>query len=109
MANGSNIANGKFEGLGFYVDATKRVYDAQSGEHAQGVLAAYVYMRLSLVDLASGAFRTQEVTISELYAPTHASGATHPWQALTAEQKVALLRAIVDRESRRIVPELLER
>lgn len=117
VEGGEIVGRGHLEGLGFYADPTVAVQrrsaaagaqaapgrggtsqlnladlgslDARSGD--EGLLAPHVYVRLSLVDLASGQVRAvQDVTASSV-----APAGPDLWQALTAQQKLDALQGLI--------------
>jgi hypothetical protein len=117
VEDGEIVGSGFLEGLGFYADPTVAVQrrgaapgsqpapgrggtsqlnfadlgamDARSGD--EGLLAPHVYVRLSLVDLASGQVRAvQDVTASSV-----APAGPDLWQALSAQQKLDALQGLI--------------
>jgi hypothetical protein len=102
------IGTGMLEGLGFYVDRQKPIRSFDTSELARGYIAPYVYVQVSLVDLA-----TSEVVRNELVMATAtvsaADGKTgmDPWDAMPAERKVAWLRDTLAHEVSRVVPTLV--
>lgn len=110
LADSTNAGTGKLEGLGFFVDRMLLTHDANTGEQAQGTLAPYVYVKLSLVDLASASvLQAQPMTVSRIVAARQAQRVSEPWDALSAAEKVSVLREMLERETRRVMPALLAR
>jgi hypothetical protein len=100
---------GAVRGLGFYVDTDLHITRRDTGESSFGVLAPFVYLRLSLVDVESGEIvRERLVRAMATYFPAGKPGVVHPWDALNAEQKVDALRRLLERELERAVPTLLQ-
>ena len=100
---------GTLRGLGFYVDTDLHITRRDTGESSFGVLAPFVYVRLSLVDVESGELvRERLVRAMATYFPSGKPGVVHPWDALNAEQKVDALRRLLERELERAVPALLQ-
>ena len=98
---------GTVRGLGFYGDTETRFTRRDSGETAAGVLAPFAYLRLSLVDVASGDIvREQLVRAMRTYFPA-GRDVIDPWDVLTAEQKVGALKRLIEEELARAVPALL--
>ena len=101
-----NIGSGTLEGLGFYLDSTTRMRNTRSGEMSHGFIAPFAYMRVSLVDLATGAVLREENVIASTTVASQKADAT--WQILTGEEKARILRTLMRREIDRVVPALLE-
>jgi len=101
----SHVGSGRVEGMGFYIDRITVLRDVQNGDNYAGYLAPYAYFRASLADLGTGkVIDTIDVPASETRGM---HSAVHPWDELTPEQKIASLRAILDREIGDVVPRLL--
>lgn len=107
MAHGTT-GTGHLEGLGFYVDRSKRMKRSDTGERGIGFLAPFAYFQATLVDLS-----TREILKNELVHASNTLSAARlkegadPWNVLTAEEKVALLQKLVRNEVSRVVPLLL--
>jgi hypothetical protein len=102
----SLTGSGKLEGLGFYLDSTTRMRNTETGEMSQGFIAPFAYMRLSLIDLASGGVLREETVLASTTVASQKADAT--WQILTAEEKARILRGVIRREVDRVVPLLLQ-
>jgi hypothetical protein len=92
---------GSVSGIGFYVDPDLRLIvrgeGAMAGHTADGVLAPFVYVKLSLVDVESGeVVREELVREMRSYATASKPGAAGPWDVLSAEEKVDVLRKMID-------------
>lgn len=104
----SFIGSGKISGLGFYVDNITRIKLVNSGESGEGYLAPYAYISVSLIDADTMVtLRRQLLTESRLVPTSAAKNATLPWDALTNDQKVEMLQALIRRGINRAIPELL--
>jgi hypothetical protein len=53
--------SGQLEGLGFYVDSYLQTLRRSDGATSQGFLAPYVYLRISLVDLATSMIEREQL------------------------------------------------
>ena len=97
---------GMLEGLGFYLDPGKRVRSTTTFESAYGYVGLFANFRVSIIDQATG-----RVLDEERIAAMEAARDVHkdPWESLTAEQKVAMMKDIVGRRIRAVLPGLLER
>jgi hypothetical protein len=98
---------GTVRGLGFYVDGNTRFTLRNTGETSAGVLAPFAYMRLSLVDVATGdVVRDQLVRSMRPYFVAGVS-VVDPWDVLDAEQKVDALKRLLENELAKAVPTLV--
>ena len=67
-----------------------------SGEETNGFLAAFAYLKVSIVDVASMAVvRSVQGRESQMSPPLHATGAMRAWDALTPEGKVEALDRVL--------------
>lgn len=94
----TSIGVGTVQGIGFYVDNDIRLKLRESGNAADGVLAPFVYIRLSLVDVQTGEVVREEV-VREMrtYSTAQNPKADVVWDVLTAEEKIESLRKMIDR------------
>ena len=100
--------SGFLEGIGFYIDRELSMEAHQTGtEAAAGFLAPYVYVKLSLIDLASSRVIREEVVTASRTIPRARTESRDPWAALSAEQKALMLRELVVSEIARVVPLLV--
>jgi hypothetical protein len=105
-ANGL-FGSGKLEGLGFYIDSQHYFRRTDTGELAQGCLAPFVYIRLSLVDLQTFEVMKTEVVTKTATLSAARSSDMNPWNALTQKQKVEMLLEMLGDEVSRVVPTLV--
>jgi hypothetical protein len=97
----STAGVGSVSGIGFYVDPDLRLImrsdGATAGHSADGVLAPFVYVRISLVDVQSGEVVNEEL-VREMrsYATASNPKVSAPWDVLSAEEKVDVLRKMID-------------
>jgi hypothetical protein len=101
------IGSGQLEGLGFYVDRTYRTKRADTGERGVGFLAPFAYFRLTLIDLGTG----QVLRDIPVFASTTRSASRgesgEAWDAMSANDKVRILEALLRQETAREVPRLI--
>jgi hypothetical protein len=108
LANGS-LGVGTLSGLGFYVDTQMESYErGDAGRTGTGFVAAYAYFVLSLVDLQAGRVVREVPVMGSLFALGFRSETGNPWDAMTAQEKVAALDRLLRTEARRAMPELLK-
>lgn len=94
----SSTGVGTVQGIGFYVDNDIRLKVRDTGSSADGLLAPFVYVKLSLVDVQSGEVVREEVVREmQAYATAHNPKAAIPWDVLSAEEKIDALRKLIDR------------
>jgi hypothetical protein len=94
----NHVGSGRLRGIGYYVDPDQQVV-LGSGAMASGFIAAYVFVRLHLVDVASGKVVARETVTESIVESAAASDkAGDPWDMLDATQKVRLLRGLLERE-----------
>lgn len=94
----SGVGHGQLSGLGYYIDHDTPNIVVDTGEQAVGFMAAYVYAKAWLVDLAAPAvIAEQPVTDNQVVGGQRATLGADPWSALSDRDKVRLLREIVDK------------
>ena len=92
------VGVGAVAGIGFYVDTDLRLKILESGQAANGVLAPFVYVRLSLIDVQSGEVLREELVREMQTYPTALNpDAAGPWDVLGAGQKIDVLHKLIDK------------
>lgn len=109
MNTGINLlGTGYVEGLGFYVDRDTPLRQSGTSEVAKGFLAPYVYVRFSLIDVATLAvLRTEVVSDGRVLTAHGTKVGGDPWQILSPAEKVETLRRMVRAQTEAVVPRLL--
>ena len=102
-----SLGSGYLEGLGFYIDRQLSTKRGDSGERGRGFLAPYVYVKISLIDLASSTMAREEVVTASRMISAARSADGDPWGAMTATQKAEVLRRLIDGEMHRAIPLLI--
>ncbi|HEY8974007.1 MAG TPA: hypothetical protein VIN75_07305 [Burkholderiaceae bacterium] len=102
------LGSGRIRGLGFYVDGNKWIRNRDTNLTSQGYVAPFVYVDVSVVDVASGTV-TRRTTIESgrVVDSTRSTEGGNAWQALSAAQKVALLTNLLTEQLQSAVPRLL--
>ena len=102
-----SLGDGLLEGLGFYVDPT-RIMDRHlsDGQRSEGFIAPYAYFLVTMVDLRSGAVLSQRPAMESTSATSQ--NVLTPWQALTADQKAAMLEKLITSGASRTVAEVVK-
>lgn len=108
--NNGTENTGPLEGLGYYIDMEMPVRQLDKKEQVFGYLAAYTHFRATLIDVANERVLKSLVTRATRINTAAGNDAKeqHPWQALSAGEKMAQLRDLTQREVARMVPELLK-
>ena len=109
-ARHASVGSGYLEGLGFYIDRELKMRRSDNGQVGVGFLAPYAYIKLQLINLASGETeREQVLTASSTISSAKNAEGDDPWNALDAAQKIAAIRRLLRAELNRALPELLQR
>jgi hypothetical protein len=100
-------AGTKVAGLGFYVDGSKRMFDADTLDIAAGFLGIFANFQIVMINLKDNAIETQQrVVIGTTFAAARAPD-KNPWNALSADGKIAALQSLMKAEIDRVVPGML--
>lgn len=106
-----HVGSGFLEGVGFYVDhgSMARGYDTNDAE--AGFIAPYTYMKLSLIDLATGKVVAEEPIIGSSAAAPNPweRNVGNAWHRLSDADKVARLTEVIRSEASRAVPAIVAR
>ncbi len=105
----TSIGTGQIDGLGFYIDYQTELVRVGAGVASKGFLAPFAYFRSILVDVATPRIlQSKKSTVSGVTTSSDTKvSSINPWNALTADQKAAVLRQLVEREIARVVPLLV--
>ncbi len=105
----NKLGKGRVDGLGFYVERTTVIRDVEKGESAQGFLATFAYLNISLVDLKDGrVLATQAVTDSRLDIASVSAESGHPWDSVSNDSKMANLLLLLRVAVEQTVPVVLK-
>jgi hypothetical protein len=106
----SYVGSGRLRGIGYYLDHDQGVVVRESGAVADGFIAPYVFVRVSLVDVATGRLAAQETITESIVVPVAASNKTSdPWNVLDAAHKVRLLRDLLEQSIAETVRRIVAR
>ena len=101
------VGNNRVMGIGFMVSATGRFKDSQTGHVANGYLAPFVQLRLTLIDLA-GPRVVHSASLSEGFVVgPHTNEAPDPWLFLSRQEKAGALDGLLRRVIARGMQEVL--
>ncbi|HWH40277.1 MAG TPA: hypothetical protein VNU21_10600 [Usitatibacter sp.] len=106
LADG-NVGSGKLEGAGFYLDQDLATMERGEGKAGRGFIAPFAYFRVSLVDVASGKVLGYRDVIASNAVVAGNSPSLQVWEALSAGQKVHMIRQLIDTEGGEAVRQLL--
>jgi tetratricopeptide (TPR) repeat protein len=106
-----NTGSGMLEGVGYYIDREVRNFTYSSGGEARGLIAPYVYLRISLVDLATSViererFVTWSVAASAASFASSSGSSGDPREVFAGKHLPVLVDALT-REIRGAMPSLL--
>lgn len=102
--------SGRLEGAGFYIDTLMPIQNLSTGIESQGFLAPYVYFKLHLIELTGmSVLGEQEYLASDIVTNEKGERGFHPANALTPNQRIEVLRALVRDELGAALPPLLQR
>lgn len=105
---GSTVGMGKVRGVGYYVDTHTRLVAVDSGQRGAGFLAPFVSIRATLADAQSGDIQRDElVEGAENYSNAVRDSNSNPWDIFSAEDKVKVLRRLLEHELERVIPLLV--
>ena len=96
-----NIAFGKLEGLGFYVDANRPVVNLKTHENYAGLVAPYAYFRVSIVELGADRIVSEQVVHASTTLASHTGIGT--WEEITPREKMNGLQALLSQHATRSV------
>ena len=104
-----HLSGGKLEGLGFYIDADMPMETADQTHRSYGFLAPYVYIDVSLVDIASGRIvRQTTIKATATIASSDNAEGADPWGAMTAKQKIDALSSLLSANLAAAIPQLVD-
>jgi hypothetical protein len=107
-ARKASMGSGHLEGLQLYVDRETRMRHSDTGEAGIGFLAPYAYMKLVLVNLATGAVEREKViSASNTISVARNKDGFDPWDTLDTAQKVTAINRLVRAELGKVVSGLL--
>jgi hypothetical protein len=103
-----SMGDGRLTGLGFYLDYSTRVTRSDTQETGTGFIGPFAYIRLSLVDGATfKVVRSEHATASAGFSAARSDTGVDPWQALSPQRKLDVLRSLLRTELTRLLPVLL--
>jgi len=101
-----NIAFGKLEGLGFYVDTNRPMANVKTGDTYRGLVAPYAYFRASVVDLATNRVIAEQSVHTGIPLASHAGVGT--WEEISPQEKMNALQSLLREQVSRSVARALQ-
>jgi hypothetical protein len=102
------VGQGMLQGIGYYVDRDMPLQLEATGQSANGFVAAFAYFNASLIRLDTGqTIAEQRINASLPYTSPNATSIDDIWGGMPAVERVRMLRELVGREARAMVPRLL--
>jgi len=106
---GHAIGRGQIDGIGFYVDPSFQYRDIETGVISNGALGAHTLVDLQLMEVRSAEIvRSQRIAEQLLVSDKEHRAEADPWKYLTPAQQVDLLRKMLERNLRRLLPAVLK-
>ena len=108
VAEGFTVGRGTVEGIGYYLDNTTELKNASTGLPSSGFLGAFMMVRVQLMDVASGDIVGSEtIRVGQIFAGRKDIEAENIWNALDPQEKVEVLRRMVQTNVERVLPVVL--
>jgi hypothetical protein len=107
---GATVGSGQVQGLGFYVDTELPTKRSDTRESGRGFIAPYAYIRIFLIDLKSlEILGDRTITAATARSAARNESGLAPWDAVTPEEKVSMLEALLRKHVSEAVPLLFQR
>ncbi|MEY3253472.1 MAG: hypothetical protein RL227_2445 [Pseudomonadota bacterium] len=106
--DGNSIGRGQVDGIGFYLDTIYTMRNRETGALSPGLLAPYTHIKVQLMDAMSGDMvATYDIRDAIAYGSNDQQVKADPWNFMPIEEKVKVLRDMVEKGMKRAMPELL--
>lgn len=102
-----HVGSGTLEGVGFYHDRGSLARTWDNGEAERGLISPYAYVRIFLIDMASGKVVAEDRVIG---SKAHTAGAGmigDAWSALSPQEKDRQLQEVIREETARVLPRVI--
>ena len=108
VTDGFSVGRGVVEGIGYYLDNTTEVKNADTGLPSTGFLGAFMMVRVQLMNVSTGDIVGSEtIRVGRMYAGRKDIEAENVWNALGPVEKVEVLRNMVQSNMERVLPAVL--
>jgi len=109
-SDGDNIGRGQVDGIGFYMDTLYTIENTSTGALSAGLLAPYIQVKVQLMDVMSGDIvASYDIRDAFTYGAPDTQVRADPWSFMPIEDKIKVLRNLVEQGMKRAMPELLAR
>jgi hypothetical protein len=100
------VGSGFLEGVGFYTDQGTLARGIDGNDSESGFISPYAYMRISLVEVATGRIVSEKHVLGSDATSSDPRGRNYgnAWLRLSEEQKIEKLRKVIVEETNRAVP-----
>lgn len=107
--DGVTIGRGAVDGIGFYIDTLYTIRNSSTGALSTGLLAPHVQIKVQLMDAASGEMVGEyDVRDAYTYGSPEVQVRADPWTFMPFEEKIRVLREMVEKGISRAMTELLK-
>ncbi len=108
VSDGFSVGRGTVEGIGYYLDNTTEIKNIDTGLPSSGFLGAFMMVRVQLMDVRSGDIVGSEtIRVGQMFAGRKEIEAENIWNALDPQEKVEVLRRMVQSNMERVLPAIL--
>ncbi len=108
VSDGFSVGRGTVEGIGYYLDNTTELKNTQTGLPSSGFLGAFMMVRVQLMDVRSGDIVGSEtIRVGQMFAGRKDIEAENIWNALDPQEKVEVLRRMVENNVERVLPGII--
>lgn len=106
--DGDTIGRGQVDGIGFYLDTLYTIRNSSTGALSTGLLAPYTQIKVQLMDAMSGDIvAAYDIRDSFTYGSPDTQAKADPWNFMPIEQKIKVLRDMVEQGVQRAMPDIL--
>lgn len=102
-----HVGSGTLEGVGFYIDHGSLARSWDTAEAERGLISPYAYLRISLIDLASGKVLAEDRVIGSKAHQMGPGLIGNAWAALSAQEKDRQLQEMIREETARAMPRII--
>jgi hypothetical protein len=102
-----HVGSGFLEGVGFYIDHGSYARSVDPNDAESGFIAPFTYLKVALIDVASGKVVAEERIIGSTSATSGGRNIGNVWNALSDQEKVERLTQVIREEAANAVPRVL--
>lgn len=102
--DGFSVGRGVAEGIGYYLDNTTELKNVDTGLPSSGFLGAFMMVRMQLMEVKTGDIVGSEtIRVGRMFAGRKDIEAENIWNALDPQEKVEVLRNMVEQNVERVL------